>query len=351
LRIVSNKARLFLLSLRIGNYTKQTYQLTNEVIMPGLRSVFFLFSYTFVKAVCIYRSTSLTETATVVLKPKMGLYSFSLYLLLSFAVLENSRGQDFGTNLPRNERSINTDSGYGSRIQAGTDVVNDLDIFKSVVGQYGPGKRAVSLLEGYPMNTDFGYGSRLRAGENIAQIWDKLGLFGLHGPGKRNGENQLNDFGITKRITTDFGYGSRSHAAENAAKYLSQGELFGIQGPGKRNNGFVKLGESTEKDMSKRETTDYGYGARINAGENIAKAAATRDLYGIYGPGKRNTDYVKLGVGSDIFKRKTSDYGYGARIQVGENIAKAAANRGLYGVYGPGKRTDSTEGRLLLRYI
>jgi len=171
---------------------------------------------------------------------------------------------------------------------------------------------------------DFGYGSRVGAADAIAQAWDKKNVYGAAGPGKRSS---------LKRMFSDFGYGSRMQAAENLANGGNR-DMYGIYGPGKR-------------------SADFGYGSRLTAGENLAKAWGRDKVYGVYGPGKRAVDFgygsrmsagenVANSMSGDLYGvygpgKRSVDFGYGSRLQAGENVARSL-NNGLYGIYGPGKR-------------
>lgn len=244
------------------------------------------------------------------------------------ALLEEKHALDQLRALLRAKRIL-SDYGYGSRLQAGENLARSL-AHEGLFSFEGPGKRSAEVADfdffndetdrNKRINTDYGYGSRLQAAENVAMDWDRNGLFGIMGPGKRSV--------TSKRIDADFGYGSRFQAAKNAAM-ASHGELFGTHGPGKRSN--ENAFNSEFRAVDKRPLSDYGYGSRLKAGENAAESSSRGELFGVYGPGKRSIDNPQ--------KRFDSDFGYGSREQAAENIAKSSGTNKLFGVYGPGKRS------------
>lgn len=246
------------------------------------------------------------------------------------ALLEEKSTIDRLRALLRTKRIL-SDYGYGSRLQAGESLARSL-AHEGLFSFEGPGKRSAEVADfdflndetdrEKRINTDYGYGSRLQAAENVAMDWDRNGLFGIMGPGKRSV--------ISKRIGADFGYGSRFQAAKNAAK-ASHGELFGTHGPGKRS--IEKALNSEFQTVDKRSLSDYGYGSRLKAGENVAESSSRGGLFGVHGPGKRSIDNFQ--------KRFDSDFGYGSREQAAENIAKSFGTNKLFGVYGPGKRSGA----------
>ena len=214
---------------------------------------------------------------------------YSTYNMLNFV--------DNPSRFLRLRRSVFTDAGYGSRLQAGSNVARSSHALRSIYGKFGQGKRSIRLpkqmdedqLEGLQtiqrILSDDGCGYRLQAGENNGYFNDHDGHFGMLRPGKRNME--VTDFDMldgdnaikNKRLSTDYGYGSRLQAGRNVAKALDGNGLFGIMGPGKRSY-------SKQQDIAKRIVSDLGYGSRWQAAENAAKSS-NEDLFGAYGPGKR----------------------------------------------------------------
>ena len=203
-----------------------------------------------------------------------------------------------GERLFRHKRSALTDAGYGSRLQAGSNIATSSNVLRRIYGKFGPGKRSIHLPEKmdedrseglqtfHRILSDDGCCSKLQTDENIAYSNDPDIHFGVTRPWKRSvedfdmiyGDNAMKN----KRLSTDYGYGSRLQDGRNVAKALDGNRLFGTMGPGKRSY-------SKQQDITKRIVSDLGYGSRWQAAENAAKSSSNEDLFGAYGPGKRNS--------------------------------------------------------------
>ena len=242
---------------------------------------------------------------------------------------ENTLDIEPVTNIRDRLESIYSESDYNSGLQAGKRRMRE---------NFDTGILLEDMIKDKRINTDYGYGSRLQAAENMAMDWDRNGLFGVMGPGKRSNYDILE---AIKRAPTDFGYGSRNRAAEIAAMSSNSG-LYGLHGPGKRSNlGLAMIKENPEYEIGKR-FTDYGYRSRMHAAENVAQSASKGGLFGNHGPGKRARllNDLESAVLERLRKRISSDFGYGSREQAAENIAKLRAKGSIFGVYGPGKRSE-----------
>jgi hypothetical protein len=194
----------------------------------------------------------------------------------------------------RHRRSVLTDVGYGSRLQAGSNIIRSSNILRSIYGKYGPGKRSLHFSDDrqkYRLKeiqrikqilSEYVHGYRLQESENIANSFDSESLASTTEPTKSSFEiNDVNKI-KNKRLSTDYGYGSRLQAGRNLAKSWGRNELFGTMGPGKRS-----YPDFSERELAKRIVIDLGYGSRSQAAENAAKLS-NGDLFGTYGPGKRS---------------------------------------------------------------
>ncbi|KAH3690982.1 hypothetical protein DPMN_192930 [Dreissena polymorpha] len=167
-------------------------------------------------------------------------------------------GEQSGKNKShsRRERSVTGDSGFGSRIDAGSTVALD-SLQRSAFKSFG--KRAMDDSDGYTLSAqrflaEYGLGSRLPEG-------------------------------MAKRVPLDFGYGSRTRVGDNLAKTNSV--LYGHYGPGKRAKDFFSVEDELFGPKSgSRIASDGGYGSRVTAGEEVAKDYETSEIFGEYGPGK-----------------------------------------------------------------
>lgn len=277
----------------------------------------------------------------------------------------------------RRKRSIFIDHVYGSRGKAGLKLAKYIKALRNIYGTYEPAIRTSSGLKQLqdPLRnietmkriaSDYGYGSRLQAAENIAQSRSHADLFGIAGPGKRGMEMpglthaartigadhgyMLRNTDLIKRIASEIVYGSRSNNADNAGKQI------GIHGPGMWDRELAVTGDIPDSVISlfKRIATDYGYGSRVQAAENAAQSATHGHVFGIYGPGKRgmpNTQYMYMDKevpALDLYKRVTSDFGYGSREQTAEKLANSSGKSKVFGKHGPGKRSSYVPGHVPL---
>ena len=205
--------------------------------------------------------------------------------------------QRFNEMILRHKRSTFTDAGYGSRLQAGSNVATSSDALRSIYGKFGPGKRSINFFEQIQkerlkelerlQRLLAVYDDRLQKGGDIAHSNNRDDLIDTTGLETRSVDlknlNILYDDNNTikdKRLITDCGYGSRLQAGRNVAKSWDRSGLFGIMGPGKRSNSV-----DGEKELAKRISIDLGYGSRSRAAANVAKSS-NGGLFGTYGPGK-----------------------------------------------------------------
>ena len=206
--------------------------------------------------------------------------------------------------LHRSRRSAYvSDHGYGSRLQAGSNIAQDVSAIHDIFGKYGVGKRnknTISEFDNYSTNSfarevvnkDSGYNSRradvainaFLLGTKYARNQKPLETDDF----TRSLDDDLNSFEVDnlgtheKRSTTDYGYGSRIEAGNKLANSLwTKDSLYGTGGPGKRSrwhSSSFKMGDLESEDTyGKRSLTDYGYGSRIEAGNKLANSLWTKD--------------------------------------------------------------------------
>ena len=191
--------------------------------------------------------------------------------------------------------AVFSDSGYGSRLTAGSNLANDYLALQKVFGNGGPGKRSGADMQFYKLGIygrpevllkrDHGYGSRLRAGDNISRsLLARNSLFGTYGPGrKRSGYYLAPSFRNPEPFFSDKMKDIDQLAATgwlstNSDLVDDSAEFEGTFGETDGGNGVEK----------RRLVSDSGYGSRIDAANNVASdLSAVHDVYGIYGPGKR----------------------------------------------------------------
>ena len=146
---------------------------------------------------------------------------------------------------------IFSDSDYGSRLTAGSNLVQDRIAWHNVFGRGGPGKRSFPRTIVPTTQADSGLGLRIDGlhGEDISRdmyryMLQKLRLAPDGGLDLRvsdsdsnynNGEIVVVQSPQKRRLMTDGGYGSRIDAANKLAVDLSMVDyVFGRLGPGKR---------------------------------------------------------------------------------------------------------------------
>ena len=176
-----------------------------------------------------------------------------------------------------------SDSGYGSRLTAGSNIAHDYLALKKVFGNAGPGKRSGVHTNWFDRpkvkpKRDYGYGSRLRAGEQMGNsVLARNSLYGIHGPGRKR-----------------YGHAAPLYQSSEPVFDTNIGRMAAIEWLAENNNPlYDRLATNEETDGSenvekRRLVSDSGYSSRIDAANNVATDLnAIHDVFGIYGPGKR----------------------------------------------------------------
>ena len=192
-------------------------------------------------------------------------------------------------------KAIFTDSGYGSRLSAGSNVAKDYLALQKVFGQQGPGKRAGGdtmydmIQQPNVIKRDHGYGSRVRAGDNLANLMlARQSLYGSYGPGRKRNDlryNYLNGQLRPLALKAAGDNGKIKQLVNDAVDILVNTD--GLKGHNPVVVDSKDLSGEFFEAPKRRVITDSGYGSRIDAASNVARdIAAIDDVFGIYGPGR-----------------------------------------------------------------
>ena len=192
----------------------------------------------------------------------------------------NGDTQNLHQPLDRIKRDpVFSDSGYGSRLQAGSQLADDWLALQEVFGSEGPGKRsdgsmAYDIPRAYILKRDHGYGSRVRAGHNVANsLLARNKLFGIYGPGRKRSQYPIKAVGDSRKM--------RELVTEAVNMLKHDNSLYDDESI--RDDDMDML-----KTQKRRLVSDSGYGSRIDAANKLARdLSAIDDVFGVYGPGKK----------------------------------------------------------------
>ena len=187
-------------------------------------------------------------------------------------------------------KALFSDSGYGSRLTAGSNIAHDYLALKKVFGNVGPGKRSDIGVDFYKRKLykvpklkpkrDYEYDSWLRAGDSMAN--SMLARKRLYGTFRRGRRYDAAPFSKNSEPFSNMDVDGGNVVDWSAASSDILGDAL---------SGTEETNEETDDggEVEKRRlVSDSGYSSRIDAANDVAAdLAAVHDVFGMYGPGKR----------------------------------------------------------------
>ena len=179
----------------------------------------------------------------------------------------------------RSVSRFSADSGYGSRLAAGSRLAQGQLAWHNIFGRGGPGKRSFT---GYM--TLSAHGAAPQGGDKPVS----MSVFKDGNSDRVGAENMMG----SESVMSDNGYKIPYHelglGMGGLRQYNKNGGLGVTVGESNSENDEFDGGEDAIRFPQKRRYgTDNGYGSRIAAGNRLADVSAVNYVFGRNGPGKR----------------------------------------------------------------